>query len=64
MSRSCRKTRHFQLQLDLHFELLVEVERRADPKEAFEVYAKTFLTDYSFRQKDPFWASIAEEELP
>jgi hypothetical protein len=40
------------------------VERRADPKEAFEVYAKTFLTDYSFRGKDPFWASIVEEELP
>lgn len=64
MARSCRKTRYLQLQLDLHFELLVEVERRADPKEAFEIYAKTFLTDYSFRGKDPFWASIVDEDLP
>jgi|GEM_PF-6503582 len=63
MPHSSRRPRYHQLQLDLHFDMLGEVEKRAETEEAFEVFAKTIISNYTFTQKDPFWEAIVNENI-
>lgn len=63
MPHSSRRSRYHQLQLDLRFDMLGEVERRGEKEEAFRVFAKNFFSNCTYAQKDPFWEAIVSENI-
>lgn len=61
MSRSRKKHRHIQLQLDLRPELMVEINQREERDDFFEIWSKAFITEKKTHSKDPFFARLTEE---